>query len=720
MLKGILSEALNRKQLEAARMRVLNAGLRATKEFVHTAAMKESGKAIQMAYADAAAFAIFDKLQADSRTDGEEMMADMDAAFGSGSRSGGGKNLDIDSAIEFEFGTALKSPVWQEIVEHRPYTIRLLRELHSKLIALDDSAGNVTEDSFVKEYSTLPGDHSTTPTHAQVVIKQFNPSGEGNTLNVAAYFACLAMASDGDEGQKLALMFELFDTDGSGALGTDEVATVARALGSVASGLGAVDDQMMAEAMMVLGATSTDVDQAAFVDACLEHPAVSKLVQRAFLVVLAKPPKSSGMVSQLTQQATVARRRVVGLKKDGGDAAGRGSPGSVISEDAESISSVDDRAEIEKMEAALAVKKAGLVRKLSLKSEKSGKAEAAAQAKAAKAQAAAEAKAVKDAAHAAEKAVKAEAAAAKQAEKDRVETEKKEAKRVQREKDDAAAAAYAQRKKEEQDAMRAKQESERQVRLAAQREKDLAKARTAEAERIAARTAAEEVTKQKGLAALAEQRLKGNIQAASTNHELDDWHAHTADADVDMNSEGYRRAMIEKAEREAIAEMTGGSDFNNDDAIMAAMQATNPNAYQETMKRNPSIKKVSGGIISGEATGGPPIADESGGARIIMPDADYLLSMIMTGVDESEELKDGAGRRYHLNNDGVSVFRQQDCIQNPFGGVASDAGTLSRRAQATSDVDRRRSEAVARQNEAAQRSLSRSGTKGPGSKETAF
>ena len=99
-----------------------------------------------------------------------------------------------------------------------------------------------------------------------------------------------------------------------------------------------------------------------------------------------------------------------------------------------------------------------------------------------------------------------------------------------------------------------------------------------------------------------------------------------------------------------------------------------------------------------------------------MPDADYLLSMIMTGIDEEAEQQDGEGRRFHVNNEGILTFREQDVMQRPFGGALQN--TLSRRDKATTDVERRRSEAEARKKEAQARSLGRNAS--ARSKETAF
>eukprot|EP00729_Bicosta_minor_P006465 gene6465-2222_t len=732
MLKGILAETLSRRRLEAARMRVLNAGLVATKEFIQQDAMQLSVKAVRMGAADAASAAVMALTEQEGTAvalenlgESEQLaqMREMEAAMnggGEGAGAGAGaaappRIINVDDVIEFEFGHAFKDPMWDEIIGDREHTIRGLRELLVKFVAHHDvdeviskfKATTVKKEKFVELYRSLPGDHTMVDGHAAMVFSAFNPEDDSDTaeLNYNAYFVCFAIAAQGNEREKLQTMFALFDTDGSGELAGTEIEVIARALGSITGVMGQIDETTVAKALMAFGAFSGgEVDEEQFIEKCLEDPALSKLVQRAFLVVLAKPPLAQGAMSKFTQQATVARRKADGLR-DAQQAAATAAAAVSVSEtiveegeeDAESISSAAEAAEaaeIAKLEREVQAKKSNLERKKSIKSQQ-------------KEQEAAAAVARKSAEAARQKEVDAaqRKAAALKAEEDVLLAKKQ---------------AEFQKKQDEDNAkMRAKQEEERQKRIAIAAEQQ----KKADAEKAAAAAAAAAAEKKKGMEEIAKQKLAGNIKAATKDNELDDYYAHQEAApDVDVDSEAYRRAMIEKAEREAIAEMTGGSDMNNDDAILAAMAAT-----QGTLKRGATAGGSGGGPLASLASPGmsiipdpideaPPAAAAAGGARIVMPDADYLLSMIMTGIDEEAEQQDGEGRRFHVNNDGVPTYREQDVMQRPFGGPLQN--TLSRRDKATTDVERRRAEAEARKKEAQMRSLGRNAS--ARSKETAF
>ena len=540
--------------------------------------------------------------------------------------------------------------------------------------------------------------------HAALVFSAFNPEDDSvdAELNYNAYLVCLALAAQGNEREKLQTMFQLFDTDGSGELAGSEIEVIARALGSITGVMGQIDETTVAKALMAFGAFSGgEVNEDQFIEKCLEDPALSKLVQRSFLVVLAKPPLAQGTMSKFTQQATVARRRAEELR-----AVKSAASDTIVEEDEDavmetvSISSeaeAAEAAEIARMEAEVQAKRSNLERKKSIKTQQKEK----------------------------EAAITAARKTAEAGRQKEVEAAQRKAALLKAEEDALRAkqqAAFQKKQDEDNAKMRAKQEAERQQRIAVA----AAQQKKVDAEKAAAAAAAAAAAQRRGVEELAKQKLAGNIKAATKDNELDDYYAHQAAApDVDVNSEAYRRAMIEKAEREAIAEMTGGSDMNNDDAILAAMAAT-----QGTLKRGTKV----GGGGGGGGGGGPlaslsnagmsiipdPITEEpaaaAGGARIVMPDADYLLSMIMTGIDEEAEQADGEGRRFHINNDGIPTFREQDVMQRPFGGPLQN--TLSRRDKATTDVERRRAEAEARKKEAQARSLGRNAS--ARSKETAF
>ena len=109
------------------------------------------------------------------------------------------------------------------------------------------------------------------------------------------------------------------------------------------------------------------------------------------------------------------------------------------------------------------------------------------------------------------------------------------------------------------------------------------------------------------------------------------------------------------------------------------------------------------------------MAELEAAGRLVLPDADYLLSMIMAGVDESKERTDKFGR-FHTNIDGAQVYRESDVVQKegdarPAPGVellgTPAERTLERRRQSMSDVERRKAEAEDRKREAAERSLNR-------------
>jgi len=234
-----------------------------------------------------------------------------------------------------------------------------------------------------------------------------------------------------------------------------------------------------------------------------------------------------------------------------------------------------------------------------------------------------------------------------------------------------------------------------------------------------------------------------SVEKAKEDTELASWMEDQAPNTDDQE----RLRKIEEAERAAISEVVTGSNMSNDDAILRAMAATNPAAFQATLGRRksgsgsmipepsgassfsmiPERAPASASMIPEPASpasdeyigiGNEPTSPGVPDGRIIMPDADYLLSMIMIGVDEATELKDAKGRRYHNNASGVPVYREADVAAVPFGApvnpqlnaVQDDfSASLSRRAQAASEVERRKAEVQARRDEASKRSLNRQG-----------
>lgn len=169
---------------------------------------------------------------------------------------------------------------------------------------------------------------------------------------------------------------------------------------------------------------------------------------------------------------------------------------------------------------------------------------------------------------------------------------------------DAEAAAA---REEEEKAAALVQEQERAAKLAQRRVEAEAEARVrkAQAEANAATAAAEQVRRAKEATEqaqrddiarqqkLLEDKVKANIgAAAATSSELTDWHTPDQVTNLDPNSAAYRMAKIEEAERQAIAETVVGSNEQNDDAILRAMAATNPAAYQSTMTRSLSTRST--------------------------------------------------------------------------------------------------------------------------------
>lgn len=250
-----------------------------------------------------------------------------------------------------------------------------------------------------------------------------------------------------------------------------------------------------------------------------------------------------------------------------------------------------------------------------------------------------------------------------------------------------------------------------------------------------------------------------NDNSNGNDHELGSVYASPASSPATTQQsydekERVRQQKIEEAERLAILEMSGGdSSQNNDDIIASKLQG---DTSQTTLKRRTKSREPSLGGMSfksdtsgdrgaytfgGSATssressmkgfseedelGTKPIADSSANTRIVLPDADYLLSMIMMGMDEDSEQKDDFGRRFHLNAEEIPVYREEDVSAHPFEGrsgvtaIGSDS-TLSRRARAESEVARRKAEVEERRRQAHQRSLDRKGNLPQYRSETAF
>lgn len=263
-------------------------------------------------------------------------------------------------------------------------------------------------------------------------------------------------------------------------------------------------------------------------------------------------------------------------------------------------------------------------------------------------------------------------------------------------------------------------------RAAEEREKERRRQAAVEAARL------EDERRVKDEAARAVALDEENVKKAKGDDDLAEWHG-TANA-VSMSSE-ERRRQIEEAERQAILEVDSGSANNNDDAILEAMRRTNPDAYEDAIRsrqgasaaipsRQLEAKQQLRNSMGISASRGATLGRKQSASKVALADADYLLSMIQSDVDEENELTDpNNGARYHVNTSGEKVYRLADLPSDevddylsveavpdsptPKGTAEWSSETLQRRQKNLSDVERRREAAEQRKKEAWARSLER-------------
>lgn len=309
----------------------------------------------------------------------------------------------------------------------------------------------------------------------------------------------------------------------------------------------------------------------------------------------------------------------------------------------------------------------------------------------------------------------------------------------------AQAAKLAALEKEEQDLQRAaeaekQREAEHALKLAEAKAAAEANKAAAEAEKERRRQATEEAARieaerrLKDAAAAAVRKEEQEVKQARSDDDLTEWHGK---ANIATLSPAERLRQIEDAEREAILEVDSGSANNNDDAILQAMRRTNPDAYEEAVRGRDEVaaklplieaKQEVRGQLGIPASRGATLARKQADAKVALADADYLLSMIQSGVDEDSEVIDSVnGARYHVNSSGEKVYRLGDLPSDtldgylsvddtmdsptPMGTAEWSTTTLQRRTKNLSDVERRREEAERRKKEAWARSLERSSSK---------
>eukprot|EP00039_Didymoeca_costata_P014226 m.227424 g.227424 ORF g.227424 m.227424 type:complete len:452 (-) comp15973_c0_seq1:1071-2426(-) len=201
-----------------------------------------------------------------------------------------------------------------------------------------------------------------------------------------------------------------------------------------------------------------------------------------------------------------------------------------------------------------------------------------------------------------------------------------------------------------------------------------------------------------------------------------------------LSAAELRQKKIEEAERLAIAEVTqenldttapteyGKTTLSRNSHMSGKSEANSLASNSSTINGTYKINHSRAGSRAGDSQS-PTNQDALADTRVIMPDADYLLSMIMMGIDESSEQQDEAGRRFHLNGEEIPVYREADVAQNPFDSrpgqlIGGGSGTLTRQQQTASAISRRKAEVENRRKEAHMRSLDRKGT--VPSSETAF
>lgn len=302
------------------------------------------------------------------------------------------------------------------------------------------------------------------------------------------------------------------------------------------------------------------------------------------------------------------------------------------------------------------------------------------------------------------------------------------------------------KEKSEKEAQQKREKEEKLARAKAQFE---AKKAAAEDERkrqeaivVEAKKREQEI-KMKQQATLEVQKEERMVKAATQDDDLSEWHGKNKGilANADKQKDHDAMLAIEEAQRQAIQEMEFGSAATNDDAILRAMAKTNPNAYQERITEKQAIspspqfaedqKQLEEKQRIREQYGIPTAGTLLRKSKSVkktktsLGDADYLLSMITSGVDEDTEATDDDGARYHITTDGEKIYRASDVDNDddsnsrPMSmeyvevGASSKApsqqwsSTLERRQQNLSDVERRKQEAERRKNEAKMRSLDR-------------
>jgi hypothetical protein len=168
--------------------------------------------------------------------------------------------------------------------------------------------------------------------------------------------------------------------------------------------------------------------------------------------------------------------------------------------------------------------------------------------------------------------------------------------------------------------------------------------------------------------------------------------------------------------------MNHGSENNNDQRILDAIARTNPGEYKEaklgTLARNAGSKEARAqraALITAEqealaTTSFGEGAENGSDEDVVLPEADYVLSMITSGLSEDSELTDFDGVRYHVNAQGQRVVRAVD------RNAEQPEGTLKRRQQNQAAVETRKAAAQQRKQDAWLRSLKRgSGASGAAS-----
>jgi len=139
------------------------------------------------------------------------------------------------------------------------------------------------------------------------------------------------------------------------------------------------------------------------------------------------------------------------------------------------------------------------------------------------------------------------------------------------------------------------------------------------------------------------------------------------------------------------------------------MKRSNPEAYAEMTAHRQ--QQPSSSAQAAPHSENPDVAAYVVGGKHVLADADYVLSMIRTGISEDNEERTDQGVRFHVANDGTRVFRQSDVLllqrMPVIAERAATSSSLGRRIQNRDDTERRRREASLRRAEAESRSLQR-------------